>query len=201
MPEDAPQHPSDASPQAKVPPRQEEVGEVHLMYTIVGPQDAVPVFELSRTLEALGNVIEEGDHVLYPDRHQLVVRVRPFQEGSFLMDLVLSLQHNPTVLFFLTQPEAIARIEQVLEHLGLIKKAGEAIKTVLEVIEFLRNGKARRIEPTGRQPSTTITNRAKSCRSASRYTTWSITALSSSTFTQRWAHPYNGGLLKQSRLS
>jgi hypothetical protein len=149
MPEDAPQHPSDASPQAKVPPRQEEVGEVHLMYTIVGPQDSVPVFELSRTLEALGNVIEEGDHVLYPDRHQLVVKVRPFQEGSFLMDLVLSLQHNPTVLFFLTQPEAIARIEQVLEHLGLIKKAGEAIKTVLEVIEFLRNGRARRIEPTG----------------------------------------------------
>lgn len=151
MPEDdAPKHSGDAPPQAEVSERHDEVGEVHLMYTIVGPQDAVPVFELSHTLEALGSVIEEGDHVLYPDRHQVVVRVKPFQEGSFLMDLVLSVQNNPTVLFFLTQPEAIARIKKVLEYLGLIKQTKDAIKTVLEVIEFLRNGKAKRIEPAGR---------------------------------------------------
>ncbi len=28
--------------------------------------------------------IEEGDHVLNPDRHEVVVRVKPFPEGSFL---------------------------------------------------------------------------------------------------------------------
>jgi hypothetical protein len=126
-----------------------EVGEVHLVYEIEGQPNEVPVFELSRTLEALGNVIQEGDEVLNPDRHQLVVKVKPFQEGSFVMDLVLSVQNNPTVLFFLTHPEAIERIKKVLEFLGLIKKSGEAIRTVLEVIEFLKTGKPKKVEPAG----------------------------------------------------
>lgn len=129
--------------------RHPEVGEVHLSYQIEGPQDVVPVFELSRTLEGLGNIIQEGDHVLHADRHALVVRVKPFQEGSFVMDLVLSVQNNPAVLFFLTQPEAIERIKKVLEYLGLIKKGTEAIKTVLEVIDFLKNGKPKKVEPAG----------------------------------------------------
>ena len=129
--------------------RQPEAGEVHLAYQIEGPQDVVPVFELSRTLEALGNIIQEGDHVVHSDRHALVVRVKPFQQGSFVMDLVLSVQNNPAVLFFLTQPEAIDRIRKVLEYLGLVKKGEEAIATVLEVIEFLKNGKPKKVEPAG----------------------------------------------------
>src|ERR1035441_1894706 len=102
--------------------REPEVGEVHLLYEIEGRPNDVPVFELARTLEGLGNVLLEGDQILNHDRHELVVKVKPFQEGSFVMDLVLTVQNNPAVLFFLTHPEAIERIKTVLEYLGLIKK-------------------------------------------------------------------------------
>src|SRR5260370_729880 len=88
---------------AEVPGPAVEVGEVHLLYEIEGQPNEVPVFELSRTLEALGNVIQEGDQIINADRHELIVKVKPFQQGSFVMDLVLSIQNNPTVLFFLTQ--------------------------------------------------------------------------------------------------
>lgn len=139
-----PEHPNEPTAE-----REPEVGEVHLMYKIEGQPNEVPVFELARTLEAMGNIIQEGDQVLNADKHQVVVRVKPFQEGSFLMDFVLSVQNNPLVLFFISQPEAIERIKKVLEYLGLIKKGKEAIATVLEVIDFLENGKPKRVEPAG----------------------------------------------------
>jgi hypothetical protein len=141
------EHPPEAPPD--VPQRTDEVGEVHLIYQIEGKQNDVPAFELSRTLEALGNVIQETDSLVYDDVHELSVKVRPFQEGSFIMDLVLSVVNNPTALFFLNQPEAIARIKQVLEYLGLIKKSKEIIVSLVELLQFLKNGKPAKVEPTG----------------------------------------------------
>jgi hypothetical protein len=104
---------------------------------------------LSRTLEALGNVIQEADRVVYHDPHEVVVRVGPFEEGSFIMDLVLSVQNNPTVLFFLSDPEAVERIQKVLEYLGFIKKGKEILASLLELLEFLKNGKPAKVEPAG----------------------------------------------------
>lgn len=93
--------------------------------------------------------MQEADNVIYHDEHHLNVKVRPFEEGSFVMDLVLSMQNSSAVLFFLSQPEAVERIKQVLEYLGLIKKTKEAFASLLEVIEFLKKGKPARVEPAG----------------------------------------------------
>jgi len=126
-----------------------ESGEVHLLYQIEGSPNEVPVFELARTLEALGNVIQEADDAVSHDANELAVRVRPFQEGSFVMDLVLSVIHDPTTLFALSQPEAIARIKTVLEYLGLIKKTKEVLASLIELLQFLGNGKPAKVEPAG----------------------------------------------------
>ena len=147
-------HAQEAMPQAQpapepIPERQEEVGEVHLIYQIEGRRNDVPVFELSQTLEGIGQIIQEADSVIYNDDHRLNVKVRPFEEGSFVMDLVLSVQNSPAVLFFLSQPEALARIKQVLEYLGLVKKTKEIFVNLLEVIEFLKKGKPAKVEPAG----------------------------------------------------
>jgi hypothetical protein len=139
--------PPDARP--TLPQRTDEAGEVHLIYQIEGKQNDVPAFELSRTLEALGLVIQEADGVVSNDEFELSVKVRPFQEGSFIMNIVLSVVHNPTVLFFLSQPEAIERIKQVLEYLGLIKKSKEILFSLVELLEFLKSGKPAKVEPTG----------------------------------------------------
>jgi hypothetical protein len=144
--------PGDALPPENPPEpslRADEVGEVHLVYQIEGKPNEVPVFELARTLEALGNIIQEGDKVVYHDPHEVMVRVKPFQEGSFIMDFVLSVLNNPTVLFFLSQPEAIERIKKVLEYLGLIKKSKDILVNLIELLEFLKNGKPAKVEPAG----------------------------------------------------
>jgi len=138
-----------AVPVVVQPEREPEVGEVHLIYKIEGTPDDIPVFELARTLEALGNVIQESDRVISEEQHTLLVKVKPFQEGSFLMDLVVSVQNNPAILFFLTNPEAIERIKKVFEYIGLIKKGKEAVATLLELIAHLKNGKPERVEPKG----------------------------------------------------
>ena len=104
-------------------------------------------------LEALGRVVQEADHIINRDQHKLVVSVKPFQEGSWMMDLSMTVQNHPEVLFFVTNPDAIKRIKDVLECIGLIKKANETIKTVLDVVEFLRGQKPEAIQ---RQPDGTV---------------------------------------------
>ena len=140
---------SEPMPPADIPVREEQVGDVHLIYKIEGQPNDIPVFELARTLEALGTIIEEADRVINAEQHRLVVKVKPFQEGSFLMDLVVSVQHNPSVLFFLSHPEAIDRIKKVFEYLGLIKKGREIIASLLELIDHLKTGKPAKVEPLG----------------------------------------------------
>ena len=87
-----------------------------------------------------------------------MVKVKPFQELSWIMDLTMSIQNHPEVLFFLTNPEAIKRIQTVLECIGLIKKGKEAIATVMDVIRFLKDGKPDRVEPTGEDKFNIVKN-------------------------------------------
>lgn len=75
------------------------------------------------------------------------------------MDPVLSVQNNPAILFFLSQPEAVEHIKKVLEYIGLIKKRNEAIATVKDIIEFLKGEKPTKAE---RQPNGSVTYMAKS---------------------------------------
>lgn len=139
----------EASTEALGAERQEQVGDVELIYAIEGKPVDAPLFELSRTLEALGNVLQEGNRIINHPFDRLVVKVRPFREGSFVMDLVLSIQNNPALLFFLTHPEAIERIKKVLEYVGLINKGREIFASLLELIEHLKNGKPAKIEQAG----------------------------------------------------
>jgi hypothetical protein len=66
---------TDVPPPGKPPEpssRVDEVGEVNLVYQIEGQPNDVPVFELARTLEALGHVIQEADQVVYHDQHEVI---------------------------------------------------------------------------------------------------------------------------------
>ena len=132
----------------------DEVGDVHLIYRIEGQPHDVPIFELAHILEAVGLVLQETNRVVNNSQHGLSLRVRPFEEGSWVMDVVLSVQTNPAILFFLTQPEAIEQIKKVLEYVGLIKKGTVAIQTVLDVAAFLKGKKP---EKTERLPDGTVT--------------------------------------------
>ena len=124
------------------PERTEQAGEVHLIYKIEGRRNEVPLFELARTLQSVGTIIQEANRIAGAAPHDVVVNVRPFEEGSFFMDLMLSVQNNPAVIFFLTNPEACHQIKNILEYIGLIKKGKEAIQTVRDVVDFLQGKQA-----------------------------------------------------------
>lgn len=95
-------------------------------------------------------MIGDGYHVVHPPQgEEVVVKVKPFKEGSFWMDFILSVQKSPEVLFFIAYPQAIQQVRQVLEYLGLVSKGAEAINTVLDVIKFLKNGHPEKIEQSG----------------------------------------------------
>jgi hypothetical protein len=120
-----------------------------LIYKIEEKTGEVDVFELSRVLESFGNVLRESYRVAYPENGELVVRVKPFEEGSFLMDLVLSVQQNPAVLFALAHPEAIQNAKNVLGYLGFIKKPKDTGTSLLELLLRLKNGRPENVEKKG----------------------------------------------------
>jgi hypothetical protein len=126
--------------------RTEQAGEVHLIYKIEGRRNEVPLFDLARTLQSVGTVIQEANRIAGAAPHDVVVNVRPFEEGSFFMDLMLSVQNNPAVIFFLTNPEACHQIKKLLEYIGLIKKGKEVIQTVRDVVDFLQGKKPEKVE-------------------------------------------------------
>jgi hypothetical protein len=137
--------------EAKTPPAvEEQPSEVHLVYKLEGEPNEVDIFELSRVLAGLGEMVQESYRVVnQTPEAEVVMNVRPIREGSWWMDLVMTIQQSPGMLFFLAYPEAVKHIKDALEALGLIKKGVEAYNTVLDVIKFLRNGKPAKVEQTG----------------------------------------------------
>jgi hypothetical protein len=67
---------------------------VHLIYKIEGSPHEVDIFELSRVLESLGQVLQEGNRVLHPENN-LALKVSPFEPGSFIMEIAMRLHQNP----------------------------------------------------------------------------------------------------------
>src|SRR5688572_19570794 len=63
---------------------------VHLIYELSGEVGAVDVFTLAPALLSLGQLIQESNATLNPGGDTVVVEVRPFREGSFIVDLVLN---------------------------------------------------------------------------------------------------------------
>lgn len=124
--------------------------ELHLIYKIEGDPNEVDVFELSRVLEGIGNVLKEGNRVVSGGIDtELLVTVKPFESGSFIMDLTLYVQQNPIYLAFLAHPEAIKQAKGVLEYIGLIKKVRDTGASLLELLGRLRSGKPEKVEKVG----------------------------------------------------
>ena len=129
--------------------RRGEVENVDLIYKIEGRND-LDVFELARVLDSFGNVLKENYRITHPEQGgEMKVRVKPFEEESFIMDVVLHVQQNPGYLFFASHPEIIKQAKEVLEYLGFIKKAGEYGTSFLELLKKLGNEKPKKVEKKG----------------------------------------------------
>src|ERR1700683_633561 len=143
--------PTRAHPKASISTRND--GDLHLIYEIEGRPSEVDIFELSRVLESLGEVLREGNRVLHPDT-DLTLKVQPFQPGSFIMDVAMQIQQHaqdqaPLLAALTTQGDLVKQAKDVLEYIGLIKKVGEFGASLLELLRKLRSGRPKEVEKRG----------------------------------------------------
>jgi hypothetical protein len=123
--------------------------KVDLIYKLNGDfENGIDVFELSPVLLSVGKLIAESYHTLNPQEPQLAINVRPFQAGSFDIQLIL----HPTLciqeaLHFIRSQQG-QDIRTLLEYIGLI---GGSITggtySLIKLIKWL-NGKAKRVAKT-----------------------------------------------------
>jgi hypothetical protein len=110
---------------------------VNFVYKLDGDVREVDVFKLAPTLLALGELIQEGNREVNPDGRQIGVNVKPFREGSFIVDLTIFPQSNLQQVFDLLGSHSAEQVKNLLEWIGLISGSG-GIVGVVQLIKWLK---------------------------------------------------------------
>jgi hypothetical protein len=163
------------------------------VYKLEGDVREIDIFKLAPTLLALGELIQESNRELYPDGKEIGVNVKPFREGSFIVDLSMFPQsHLQQLLEFFT-PHSLEQLKTLLEVIGLTA-GGTTGATVgaVKAIRFLR-GKPKTVEEIkpGEFRLTTIDDRSITVDRSVR------TLLSNNSITQNIYKIYCGPLEEQ----
>jgi len=118
--------------------------KIDLIYKLDGPliDEGIDVFELSPLLLSLGELIQESNSTLHPSGDKLSVNVKPFERGSFVMELQLFAQTNAQQLLHMVNQDSVRQIKELLEWMGII--SGGTVG-VIKVYKFLK-GPPKRVE-------------------------------------------------------
>jgi hypothetical protein len=119
---------------------------VSFVYKLGGGPSEIDVFALAPTLLSLGKLIQESNQTLYPEGHQIAVNVKPFKEGSFIVDITLFHAEAFYPIFAIGKDIPPHQIVEMLSFLGLIKGTdalAKAANSVLDVIKKLKGQPAK----------------------------------------------------------
>lgn len=113
---------------------------LNLIYKIEGEfEDGIDVFALAPVLLNLGNLIQEANTTLYPGGDEISVNVKPFKEGSFVLDIGLippSVIEQIARAIFTTD---LSQLKTLLECIGLVATgATTGAGTLYGLLKFLR---------------------------------------------------------------
>lgn len=118
----------------------------HLVYKLEGRVTEIDVFKLAPTLLALGELIQDSNRVLFPNGRDVGVNVRPFREGSFIVDVSLFSPSNLQHLLEFLKPHSLEQLQSLLECIGLVGTGiGTTTIGAVRVIKLLR-GKPKGVE-------------------------------------------------------
>ena len=123
-----------------------DANAVNLIYKVDTEASEIDAAELALVLDALTAVLTEAFRITHPNDGELTIAVKPFQEGSFVMDIVLGIQNNPAYIFVLSHPEIIEHIKQAIKYAGFIKTAKDKIVGLIELLKQLGTGKPKSVE-------------------------------------------------------
>lgn len=115
---------------------------VNFVYKLDGDVSEVDVFKLAPTLLALGELIQQSNTELNPNGRQIGVNVKPFREGSFIVDLSVFPHSNFQQLLDMLSSHPVEQVKTLLEWIGLV--SGSSVGAV-RLIKFLR-GKPKAVE-------------------------------------------------------
>lgn len=119
---------------------------LNFVYKLEGDVKEIDIFQLAPTLLALGELIQESNRQLNPDGRQIGVNVKPFREGSFIVDLTLFADSNLQHVIDVLRPHSLEQLRTLLEVIGLIATGtGATVVGALKAIKYLR-GKPKAVE-------------------------------------------------------
>ena len=121
---------------------------VSYVYKLGNGPTEIDVFALAPTLLSLGKLIQESNQTLYPEGHQIAVNVKPFREGSFIVDITLFHAEAFYPIFAIGKDIPPNQIIQLLGMIGLIKNTKivtDAANSVIDLIKKLK-GKPSKVE-------------------------------------------------------
>src|SRR5258708_6094100 len=123
--------------------RKRAMPENHLnfVYKLDGNVAEVDIFKLAPTLLALGELIQESNKEINPDGRQIGVNVKPFRQGSFIVDLTLFPSSNLQQMIDIFVPHSLEQLKTLLEVIGLITTGSTVV--VLGAVGAIKKLKGR----------------------------------------------------------
>jgi len=121
------------------------MNDINLIYKLEGSDlNSVDVLELAPILLSLGKLIQESRSILLPDSNEISVNVRPFEKGSFIVDLSVVFNSNFEQLVDLVKNSSKSDVVELIKTIGLISGSGTA--SLIGLYKFLK-GKPKKIVP------------------------------------------------------
>lgn len=122
---------------------------IELIYKLNGNIDeGIDVFELSPILLSVGTLIKEAHRTLYPDDREVAINIRPFEKGSFEIDILMFAKTTLDQFLDFFKTETGKNIKEVLIYVGLISgPLGINLPSLIKAISFLK-GRLKSYEPS-----------------------------------------------------
>ena len=111
---------------------------MNLVYELYGEVgEGIDVFDLAPLLLSIGEILQEGNKTLFPRGKELSVNIKPFREGSFIIDVALLHKDllQAALDFVLNPSNDVENIKALLKALGII--GGEGIG-LFQLVKFLK---------------------------------------------------------------
>lgn len=115
--------------------------KVNLIIKLEGPaiEEGLNLFDLAPSLIAIGNVITESNKIVNPEGREIAINIKPFEKGSFIIDLYLFAQTNFDQILSFISSDYAEQIKTLLEWIGLTVAIGGGGKGLIQLIKFLKS--------------------------------------------------------------
>lgn len=115
--------------------------KVNLIIKLEGPaiEEGLNLFDLVPSLIAIGNLITESNKIVNPEGREIAINIKPFEKGSFIIDLYLFAQTNINQILSFISSDYAEQIKTLLEWIGLTVAIGGGGKGLIQLIKFLKD--------------------------------------------------------------